>query len=302
MSTLLNILVNDILPIFVVIGLGYVFARRTRPELRTTSRLTFYVLSPTLVFVSLIKSNIAGNELARLTSFTILSILTMGTVAWFTTRSIRLTRQQTLGFILAVMFVNSGNYGLGVVGLAFGSEAESRAIIYYACSSMLVYTLGTLIASGFKGGWRGTVKHLLTLPHLYALLAVFIIRFTQWQIPKPIMDGLNLTAQATIPVMLLLLGAQLASASVGTYWKPATVGATLRLLVAPFVAIGFAKILNLTGPAQQAGILEASMPPAVISTIIANEYEAEPHLVTGMVVLSTLISPLTLSIVIAALK
>ena len=302
MSNLLEILIHDILPIFIVIGLGYAFARRNQPELRTASRLTFYILSPCLVFVSLIESNMDGGEVAQLAVFVVLVVISTGGLALLTGRALKLTGAQLAGFLLAIMFVNAGNYGLGVTRLAFGPEAEARAIIYFATSSILVYTLGTLIASGFKGGWRGAINHLVRLPHVYALLAVLVIRGTQWQVPQPIMDGLSLPAHAAIPMMLLLLGAQLASASVGEYWKPAIAGTVLRLGVAPFIAIGLASLLNLSGPAQQAGILEASMPSAVISSLIATEYDSEPKLVTGTVVVSTLISPITLSIIIALLK
>jgi malate permease and related proteins len=302
LSTLLEILVNDILPVFIVIGLGYVFARHTHPEIRTATRLTFYVLSPCLVFVSLIESNMSGGETAQLFMFVLLTVLGMGALAWITGRIMHLTRQQLLGFLLVAMFVNAGNYGLGVTRLAFGADAEARAVIYFVSSSILVYTLGTLIASGFKGGWRGVIKHLLTLPQVYALVAVFVIRATGWQVPTPIMEALDLPARATIPIMLLLLGMQLANASVGEYWKVASVGSALRLVIAPIMAVGFAALLHLSGPARQAGILEASMPSAVINTLIANEYEVEPQLVTSTVVLSTLLSPISLSIIIALLQ
>jgi malate permease and related proteins len=140
------------------------------------------------------------------------------------------------------------------------------------------------------------------LPQVYALLAVFAIRLAGWQVPEPIMEGLRLPAAAAIPMMLLLLGVQLADASIGEYWKTATVGTVLRLLIAPFIALGVAGLLRLSGPARQAGILEASMPAAVIVTLIANEYENEPKLVTSTVLLSTLLSPITLSLIIALLK
>jgi hypothetical protein len=302
LSTLLEILVNDILPVFIVIGLGYIFARRNHSELRTATRLTFFVLSPCLVFVSLIESDMSGGETAQIFLFVALMVLVMGALAWVIGRAMRLTRSQLIGFLLAAMFVNAGNYGLGVTKLAFGEAAESRAVIYFVSSSILIYTLGTLIASGFKGGWLGALKHLLTLPQVYALIAVFVIRAIGWQVPTPIMEALDLPARATIPVMILLLGMQLANASVGEYWKAAGVGTVLRLVIAPFIAVGFAALLNLIGPARQAGILEASMPTAVVSTLIANEYEAEPHLVTGTVLLSTLLSPISLSIIIALLQ
>jgi predicted permease len=291
LSTLLEILIHDIVPIFVVIGLGYAFARRTQPELRTLSRLTFYILSPCLVFISLVESDIAGGEVAQIVVFVVTLTLTMGLLAFVTARALRLSTRQTSAFLLAVMFVNAGNYGLGVTRLAFGPLVESRAVLYFVTSSVMVYTLGVLIAKGFAGGWRGAVKQLLGLPHIYALSAAMIIRALQWQVPQPILDGLRFPAQAAIPLMLLLLGAQLVNAEVGQYWRPALAATGLSLIIAP-----------LATQTRQAVVLEASMPAAVITTLIAIEFQAEPKLVTGTVVLSTLFSPITLSIIIALLK
>jgi malate permease and related proteins len=302
LSTLLEILINDIVPIFVVIGLGYVFARRTKSELRTLSRLTFYILSPSLVFVSLVESNIAGGEVAQIVTFVVILTATMGVLALATARVLHLSARQTAGFLLVIMFVNTGNYGLGATRLAFGAEAEARAVLYFVTSSVLVYTCGVLIARGGGGGWRGALNQLLRLPHIYALSAALLIRALQWQVPQPILDGLTFPAQAAIPMMLLLLGAQLVNAGVGQYWRTGLTAAGLSLLVAPVVAFGLAGVLGIVAPTRQAVVLEASMPPAVITTLIATEFEAEPKMVTSTVVLATLLSPFTLSVVIALLK
>ena len=302
MSTLLEILVHDIVPIFVVIGLGYAYARRTQPSLPTLSHLTFYILSPSLVFISLVESNIAGGEVAQIAVFVVTLTLLMGVLALAVARLLRLSARQTSGFLLAAMFVNAGNYGLGVNRLAFGAEVETRAVLYFVTSSVLVYTFGVLIAKGFAGGWRGAIRQLLALPHIYALSAALIIRAAQWQVPQPILDGLSFPAQAAIPLMLLLLGAQLVHAEVGLYWRPALAATGLSLIIAPLVAFGLSSLLGLATQTRQAVVLEASMPAAVITTLIATEFQAEPKLVTGAVVLSTLISPITLSVVIALLK
>jgi predicted permease len=302
LSTLLQILIHDIVPILIVIGLGYIFARRTRPELRTLSRLTFYIFSPCLVFVSLVESNIAGSEIAQIAVFVLVMTLAMGLLAWLSARGLRLAPRQTAGFLLAVMFVNSGNYGLGVNRLAFGPEVESRAIIYYVTSSILVYTIGVLIANGFASGWRGSLKQLLGLPHVYAMSVALIVRAAQWTVPQPLLDGLRFPAQAAVPSMLILLGAQLATATIGQHRRPALAGSGLSLLVAPLIAFGLASAFGLATQTRQAAVLEASMPAAVINTLIATEFDAAPQLVTSIVVLSTLASPITLSVVISLLK
>jgi predicted permease len=302
LSALFEIFVQDIVPILIVIGLGFAFARRTHPELRTLTRLTFYIFSPCLVFVSLVESNIAGGEIAQIAVFVVAITLAMGALATLSARALRLTPRQTAGFVLAVTFVNAGNYGLGVNRLAFGPEVESRAVIYFVVSSVLVYTGGVLIAKGFEGGWRGAVKQLLALPHIYALGVALLVRAMHWTVPQPILDGLRFPAQAAIPLMLVLLGAQLANATVGQYWRPAVVGSGLSLFVAPLVAFGLASLFNLGMLTRQAAVLEASMPAAVVNTLIATEFDAEPQLVTGTVLLSTLISPISLSVIISLLK
>jgi hypothetical protein len=301
-SDLLTILVEDILPIFVVIGLGFLFVRRTQTDLRPASRLTFFVLSPCLVLTSLITSNVGGGEVIQIAAFALIVALIMGVFAWIAARLLRLTPRQTAAFLLATMFVNAGNFGLGVNRLAFGDLTESRAILYYVTSSIMVYTIGVAVARGGHGGGRAIINELLHLPHIYALIVALIIRLTGFQVPQPIMNGLALPSAAAVPMMLLLLGGQLATISVGAYWRPALAASALSLIAAPLIAFGLAAVMGLTGATRQASILEASMPAAVINTIIATEYDAEPKLVTATVVLSTLLSPITLTVIIAMLK
>src|SRR6185503_4351587 len=100
----------------------------------------------------------------------------------------------------------------------------------------------------------------------------------------------------------LVLGMQLERATVPE--RPASVGAAvgLSLLAAPLVAIGLTALLGLTGTARQAGVVLASMPVAVITTILAVEFDVAPAFVTNAVFLSTLLSPLTLTPLIAYLR
>jgi len=57
----------------------------------------------------------------------------------------------------------------------------------------------------------------------------------------------------------------------------------------------------MTGPSYQAVVLEAAMPVAVLTTILATEFDAEPTFVTTAVLVTTLISPFTLTPLLAFL-
>jgi len=69
----------------------------------------------------------------------------------------------------------------------------------------------------------------------------------------------------------------------------------MRLLGGLGAGLTLAPLFGLSGMAYNAGILESSMPTAVLATILATEYDAEPAFVTTAVFVSTLLSPLTLT-------
>jgi len=108
-------------------------------------------------------------------------------------------------------------------------------------------------------------------------------------------------SDAALPLMILALGMQFERAA--TPKRPALVAAAVcvSLLVAPMVALGLTSLLNVSGAARQAVVVLSSMPVAVATTILALEFDASPDFVTSAVFLSTILSPITLTPLIAYL-
>jgi hypothetical protein len=59
--------------------------------------------------------------------------------------------------------------------------------------------------------------------------------------------------------------------------------------------LGFGLLFSLEGAAFQAGITESAVPTAIMTTVLATEYNVEPSFVTTVVFTSTLLSPLTIT-------
>ncbi len=302
MSVLLGILYHDILPVFIVAGAGYVFGRLLNPDIRTTNRLALYVLSPCLVFNLISKSEVGGQEFGQITAFTIAAVLATGGVAWLAARALRLSSTQTRALLLPAMFVNSGNFGLAVTQFAFGDDALARAAVYFVVNSLMVYTVGLYLAAGNGVGPLTALKKVLSVPPVYAVLAAGLIRVTHAAPPEPIMRSVALIGQASIPIFLLILGMQLARAAITRQWRVIISAAVVRLVGGSLIGFALAPLFGLTGLAYQASVLEASMPPAIVNTIVASEHDVEPGLVSSIVLLSTLLSPISLTLVIAAIK
>jgi predicted permease len=97
--------------------------------------------------------------------------------------------------------------------------------------------------------------------------------------------------------MLVILGLQIAEAKTWPRNRIALIGAAavLQLIVTPILALFIAHLFGLTGPARQAAVLQASMPAAVATTVLAVEFDLDAALISGVVVVTTLLSPLTLT-------
>jgi predicted permease len=302
-DVLLSIFVENILPAFIAVGLGYVLDRKFDLDAKTISRTCFYVLSPCLVFTSLIRSSVSGEEFGRIILFEVSVTAILLAITCGMARLARLTRQQESAFLLSVLFVNAGNYGLSVNLFAFGEEAMARAILFFVGSTVLVNTLGIFLASRGRANVKMALLNVFKVPMVYAVILAFVVRALPWPVTEMSwFKGLDMVGRAAVPVLLLLLGIQLARNSLGRDLKRVSVATFLRLGLAPLLGLLLATVTGLTGDARRASVLEASMPTAVTSVILSLEFDVLPEFVTGAVFLSTLLSPLSLTLLIALLR
>lgn len=299
---LLAIFASDILPIFVIAGVGFLLARFAIVDVRSLSRVTLYALAPALVFNLLVDSTLGGLDFGRMAFFYLLVAFSAGLMAFLTGKLLRLDRQALSAFLLVVVCSNSGNFGLPVTLLAFGREALTYATVYFLASSVFSYTGGILLAASGRRSVRQALTGVFRVPAIYGAAAAAITVALSIQVPDGIMRPIALMSDAALPMMILVLGMQLERVTMPD--RPAVVAAAvvLSLVATPLAAFGMAHLLNLNGAALQAGMLQASMPTAVITTILALEFEAAPNFVTSVVCAATLLSPFTVTLLIAYLK
>lgn len=298
MNNILAVFTQNILPIFIVAGMGYLLQKWQALDKRTLSRVTLYILSPALVFSSLVNSELNTGELGSLVVFAVLSMTTMAVIAFVSAQLMRFSRKETAVLVITVVFVNGGNYGLTLNQLRYGEVGLALAIVYYATSTVLLYSAGIFIASMGRLSWRAALRHLFRLPPIYAALAAILVYYFSIPVPAPLMSAVKIAGQGAIPVMLLVLGMQMADMQGHGEWRLAIPAIGLRLLLAPLVAVGIAGFIGLQGLSRSTAVIEASMPTAVIAIILATEFELQPTAVTSIVIWSTLLSPITISLVI----
>jgi predicted permease len=299
---LFEIFTADLLPVFAIAGAGFLLARFAAVEVRTVSRLTFHALAPALVFNVLVTSTLDSIQFGRMALFYVLVTLSTAAMARLAAIPLRLDRQSLIAFMLVVVCSNSGNYGLPVALLAFGREALAFASVYFISSSIFSYTGGVLLAASGRRSMREALAGVARVPAVYGALAAAVMMSLGLQTPTMIMRPVGMLSDAALPMMILVLGMQLERATMPERPIVVAVAVAISLIVTPLAAIGLAHLVGLHGAALQAGVLQASMPTAVITTILALEFDVLPNFVTSVVCIATLLSPLTVTLLIAYLQ
>lgn len=297
LDALTAIFVATLLPVLLVALAGYTLAAAAPLDGRTLGRFLFFLATPALVFRSLYSMTINVTVLQHMAVVTV-GVLLAG-IGLSYLASYGETRRNRSGLILAGAISNNGNMGIPICLFAFGEAGVVLATVYYAISSFLSNTLGVVIASAGSSTLRRALVHSLQSPVLYAAALGLLFNQTQIMVPDSIFNAIDLLAGAAVPGMLVLLGAQLRSTTFGGDQRIVWRSVLIRLVASPIVAWALCVVLGLGGLERQVLIVQAAMPTAVVTTVLATEFNAAPRLVAAAVLVSTLLSVVTLSVVLS---
>jgi predicted permease len=294
-TELFNTFANNLLPILLIAAAGYILGKTLIVDSRTIGRMVFYIFSPLLVFNLMVASQLNMKQALTTVGYTATVIAVMGVIAFILGKIFQLPRAHLLAVVLTVAFGNTGNYGLPLVKFAFGDEALAVASIFYVTTTILFNTVGVVIASLGHLDLKSAILGVFKLPILYAVMIALAIKGFGIQIPLPLSRTIEIAANGAIPAMIILLGLELTRIEWTNSWRATSLGVAAKLLIGPIIGLLLAGVFDLQGHARQGSVIEAAMPAAVATTVVATEYKLEPPLVTAIVFFGTALSPLTLT-------
>ncbi len=295
-------LLSVIVPVVIIVGAGYLLARYTTVETHSLSRVTIYLLSPSLVFTALVRTDLQAVGGYHLIGLILAHFVVLLAVSQLAGRLMRLPRAERSGTALATVLYNAGNYGLPVSLFAFGQEGFRLATVIFVLSAIVTQSVGVYLASaGRNTTWRA-VGDMFRLPLIYAAILGLLVERTRWPVPDAIWRPLELMGQGAIPMLLIALGVQLGQARPAVFNKSLAVVAGLRLVVSPLLTAALIPWFGITGLAGSVAILSTSMPTAVNAFLLAAQFDTAPAFVAGAVFLTTIASFVTVSLVLALIR
>ena len=301
MPSLFALFANNLLPVFLAAGSGYVLAHFATVDPRSLSRVAFYIFSPCLVFILLTENQLGNGAIITMIGFAMTQMALTALLAYFGARVLRFNRTMTVAVVLGGLLPNAGNFGMSVNLFAFGEAGLAQASLYFIASAIMAHTFGVYIASLGKSNWRTALFGLAKIPTVYAVILAFVFIRFGLALPTPVHRAASVLGDAAVPSMLVLLGMQLKRADWKGKIRELILANGVRLLGSPLIAVLLIVPFGLTGLARSAGILEAAMPAAVMTTVLTTEFDVEPAFMTAVVFTTTMLSPLTLTPLLAIL-
>ncbi len=278
-------IVNIVFPIFAIVLVGYLYARRHGPDMASANRLNVEIFTPALIFHVLTQEGFDLSAYGDLALAAAVVVLGSGVIAWPIGR---LLGYPFKVFVPPMMFNNSGNMGLPLALFAFGEQALPAAMILFLVENTLHFSVGGAMLTGHFNPLR-----LLLNPMLASTLLGIAVALSGVSIPAPLAETVKLLGQIAIPLMLFALGVRLTSVDF-TNWRIGVVGALVAPLSGLICAIPALTLISLDPPQAEQLLVFSILPPAVLNYMLAERYNLYPQQMAAIVLIGNLASLVTI--------
>lgn len=210
-------------------------------------------------------------------------------------------KKTTGTLILTGGLANTSFVGFPVLMALFGEEGLKIGVIIDQAGSFLVLsTLGIIVASVYSSGKvspANIFKDILKYPSFFAFVLSVILLIFQIEYSPEISGLLKKIGSPTMFLALISVGMQIEISISRETYRELTLGLLYKLLLAPaIIYLLFLLTYKTEGIVFQASIIEATMPPMVMGSILAIKYNLNKKLASMMVGIGILLSAISISL------
>lgn len=178
--------------------------------------------------------------------------------------------------------------------LIFAAAGENGLRIAAVAAAILIpyqnlIAVGALIRAGDHKG-LGALKAVILNPVILGVVGGLVWSLSGWQAWSWLDNFLRLLGNIAMPGALLALGAQMNTRDIGKSGEALGVSTALKLLVSPAIALILMRLLHLSGTPFLVGLFLLAAPTAVASTAVAQEMKGDLELAGACVMVTSLLS------------
>ncbi len=283
--------------IFLCMGIGYGSSRFLPPTTGAwLAQGLFWVGTPLTAFSFIVTTTITGHStLAPLVAWLGMAI-GVG-LAWLWLQQYPAhTRQEQGSFLLATMVGNTGFIGFPITWRLLGQAHFSWALFFDLMGTLLIsYSAGIGVAASFgdylryaEGDRSISVSKLLwhigRNPTLWCVGIGLLLR--QHPLPAIAQQGLLTVAWAMVIAGLIYMGICLGEVPLKLRWQRIIPCLSIKMLLVPLLLGVGLTLIGVTGPPRLGMVLQAGMPPAFMTLILADVYHLDRAFAASLILTS----------------
>lgn len=304
MSYFVYILLNNVVPLGLLIGLGIVLQRAFQLDIKTLSKLNFYLFSPAIMFLMLYESELSFQVMFQVLLFFFVYFFALFGLTEIVIRLRRYRGGMRSAMRNSVIFYNSANYAIPLNQLVFVGDpfTLSIQIIIMMMQNLIPNTYGIYSVNAHQKQLKDTIRTILSMPAIYVIPIALIMRGLHIPVPHPIYISIDYIAKGFIATALVTLGVQLGSMKWRIKLSDVAISNVLRLCVGPLLGFAVVWALGFHGDMAKALVLSCAVPTSLSSVLLAVEFDNEPEFASQAVFSSTVFSIFTVTFVIYLLQ
>lgn len=297
---LLEIITNIIIPLLLLMTVGYMLNQIFSFDLSTLSKLNLYFYIPVLVFTKIYETSLNFKLFSYILLFLGIQVSFLYgfsyTMAWI----FKFNKKLRSSFLNSTILINAGNFGIPVNGLVFAHDPLAMAvhIIVMTIQNFLTFSLGIMNAKATEASIIQGLKEYIKSPIFFALLLGLLGNVLNVEIPSFFKSPIWSIADGFFVFALITFGAQIAFKNIRGFFIPLLASVLIRLVLSPLLAFSIITLLQLEGVVAASLFIASALPTSRNSSIIALHYENHPDFAAQVVLLSTLLGSLTITFVI----
>ncbi len=295
-------LLNIILPVFIVIGAGYLALRaRLFTQIQADALVKFAAnfAIPCLLFSAISKLDLnAAFDPGLLTSFYIGATTSFILTALIARHLFKHRASEAVAIGFAAFFGNTLLLGLSIVERAYGAAVMQPTFAIISlhapfCFLIGITTMEFVRAEGKSIGktLKTTLKTIFSNALMIGIMLGFAANLSGLPIPAPLTAGIEMVARAALPIALFGLGGAMVQYRLTGNLRDTALICVSKLFIHPSIAWLLAtQVFHLSTDFTRAAVIIAAMAPGINAYIFANLYNRAQDTVAATVLISTALS------------
>ncbi|WP_046176033.1 AEC family transporter [Domibacillus indicus] len=304
MSVFTSVMIQIILPMFLLIAAGAFLHRKYDLHMPTLSKLTINFFLPLVCFINIYETELSGRTAGIVLIYLLLFNGLLIAASKMISRLAGFDKKLSSSFQNSGVLSNSGNYGLPVSGLVFAANplGLSVQIIISIFQNLLTYTWGFYNSVSASAEGEKVLKKIIKLPVLHALVLAVLLKAAGIELPRFLWLPIENASNAFLAVALITLGAQCAYMKITSLSRPLVLAVLTRLFLSPVIGLAVIVLLDVHGTLAQAMFIASAFPTSRNSALLALEYDNYPEFASQAVIVTTVLSSITVALVIYCAK